>query len=160
MISDKLQLALNDQIKVEMWSANLYLSMSFYLQKEGFEGFASWMRKQAQEEMEHACGIADYMMKRGGIAKVDMMDVVPQSWSSVKDVFEDAYLHECRVSRLIDSAVDVATADNDKASQDFLWTYVREQVEEEATAQNIAEKVKKAGEAGLLYLNDKLGQRQ
>lgn len=117
------------------------------------------MLKQAQEEMRHACGIADYMIKRGGIAKVDKQDVVPQSWNGVTELFEQAYEHECRVSRLIDNIVDIASADNDKASQDFLWTYVREQVEEESTALNIAEKLKKAGEAGILYMNDKLGQR-
>ena len=53
MISEKLQNAINEQITAEMWSSNLYLSMSFYLQKEGFDGFASWMRKQSQEESRH-----------------------------------------------------------------------------------------------------------
>ena len=52
MISEKLQNAINEQITAEMWSSNLYLSMSFYLQKEGFDGFASWMRKQSQEELQ------------------------------------------------------------------------------------------------------------
>ena len=33
MITEKLQNAINDQIIAEMWSANLYLSMSFYLEK-------------------------------------------------------------------------------------------------------------------------------
>ena len=54
MISEKLQDAMNEQITAEMWSSNLYLSMSFYLQKEGFDGFAHWMRKQSQEELQHA----------------------------------------------------------------------------------------------------------
>ena len=35
-MSEKLQNALNEQITAELWSANLYLSMSFYLKKEGF----------------------------------------------------------------------------------------------------------------------------
>ena len=46
MISEKLQNAINAQNTAEMWPANLYLSMSFYLQKEGYDGFASWMRIQ------------------------------------------------------------------------------------------------------------------
>ena len=54
MISDKLQKAINEQIVAEMWSANLYLSMSFYLQREGYDGCATWMKKQSQEELEHA----------------------------------------------------------------------------------------------------------
>ena len=35
-MTEKLQNALNEQITAELWSANLYLSMSFYLEREGF----------------------------------------------------------------------------------------------------------------------------
>ena len=55
MISEKLQNAINEQITAEMWSANLYLAMSFYFEKEGFSGFAHWMKKQSQEEMTCLC---------------------------------------------------------------------------------------------------------
>ena len=161
MISEKLQEAINEQITAEMWSSNLYLSMSFYLQKEGFDGFAHWMRKQSQEELQHAYDLADYVAKRGGAAKVDKIDVVPQGWGSVMEVFEHVYNHECHVSELIDKLVNVASEEKDKASQDFLWGYVREQVEEEATAQDIVDKLKKCNDyAGVLYLNDKLGARE
>ena len=161
MISEKLQEAINVQITAEMWSSNLYLSMSFYLQKEGFDGFAHWMRKQSQEELQHAYDLADYVAKRGGAAKVDKIDVVPQGWGSVLEVFEHVYNHECHVSELIDKLVNVASEEKDKASQDFLWGYVREQVEEEATAQDIVDKLKKCNDyAGVLYLNDKLGARE
>ena len=71
MISEKLQKAINDQITAEMWSSNLYLSMSFYLKKEGFDGFAHWMKLQSQEELQHAYDLADYVAKRGGVALVD-----------------------------------------------------------------------------------------
>lgn len=161
MISEKLNKAINDQITAEMWSSNLYLSMSFYLAKEGFDGFATWMRKQSQEELTHAYDLADYVAKRGGAALVGKIDVVPQGWGSVQEVFEHVYKHECHVSALIDELVNVAAAEKDKASQDFLWGYVREQVEEEATAQDIVDKLHKCGDgSGVLYLNDKLGQRK
>lgn len=160
MISEKLQDAINCQIVAEMWSSNLYLSMSFYAKKEGFDGFASWLLKQSQEELQHAYDLADYLVKRGGVAKVDKIDVVPQEWESALALFEEVYRHECHVSSLIDELVNVAAAEKDKASQDFLWSYVREQVEEEATAKNIVDKIRMAGKEGLLFLDDKLGQRK
>lgn len=161
MISEKLNDAINEQITAEMWSSNLYLSMSFYLAKEGYDGFATWMRKQSQEELEHAYDLADYVAKRGGVAKVGKIDDVPQEWNGAVDVFENVYNHECHVSALIDQLVDVAASVNDKASQDFLWGYVREQVEEEATSQGILEKLKKCKDYGsVLYMNDKLGERK
>ena len=104
---------------------------------------------------------ADYMAKRGGIAKVDKIDVVPQEWENVLDAFENVYQHECHVSSLIDELVNVASAEKDKATQDFLWGYVREQVEEEATALNIVEKLKRCkDESGVLFLDDKLGRKR
>ena len=70
MISQKLQDAINAQIVAEMWSANLYLSMSYFFAAKGYEGFASWMKAQAHEESDHADVLAQYVMKRGGQAKV------------------------------------------------------------------------------------------
>lgn len=160
MISDKLQKAINEQIVAEMWSANLYLSMSFFMQKEGFDGCANWLKKQSQEELEHAYDMANYLIKRGGVAKVDKIDVVPQEWDDTVAVFENVYAHECKVSGLIENLVKIAAEEKDMATQDFLWGYVREQVEEEATAQGWVDKIRIAGKAGLLYIDDKLGQRK
>ena len=160
MISEKLQNAINEQITAEMWSANLYLSMSFYFEKEGFSGFANWMKKQSQEELEHAYVMADYTIKRGGVAKVDKIDVVPSGWGTPLEVFEHVYKHECHVSKMIDELVSVASAERDNATQDFLWGFVREQVEEEATAQGIVDKIKKAGDAGIFFIDSQLGQRK
>ena len=159
-MTENLQKAINDQITAEMWSSNLYLSMSFYMEKEGYAGMASWLKKQYTEEVEHACEMASYMMKRGGIAKVDKVDVVPNEFGTPLEVFQQVYEHECRVSKMIDSLVDVASAEKDKATQDFLWGFVREQVEEEATAAGIVEMIKKAGNAGVYYVDSKLGERK
>ena len=74
-MTEKLQNALNEQITAELWSANLYLSMSFYLEREGFSGMARWMQKQSAEETGHAYAIAEYMIKREATPKVDKVDV-------------------------------------------------------------------------------------
>ena len=117
------------------------------------------MEKQSDEEKEHAIAMADYLIKRGGTAKVSQIDIVPDTWASVLEVFEHVYKHECHVSELIDKLVDIASAEKDKATQDFLWGFVREQVEEEATSESIMEKIKKAGDQGLFYLDGQLGKR-
>lgn len=160
MISEKLQNAINEQITAEMWSANLYLAMSFFMEKEGYNGMASWLKKQSFEEHQHAFDMASYVIKRGGSARVDKIDVVPNDFGTPLEVFEQVYKHECRVSKMIDDLVDVAAAERDKATQDFLWGYVREQVEEEATASNIVEMIKRAGNSNLYYVDSKLGERQ
>lgn len=160
MISQKLQDAINAQIAREIWSANLYLSMAFYFDKEGFTGFATWMKKQSQEEMDHAYQMADYVIKRGGTAVVGQIDAVPQTWTTPLSVFEHVYEHECKVSRWIDELVDLAAEERDKATQDFLWGFVREQVEEEATASGIVDRIKKMGDSAIFNLDQQYGNRQ
>lgn len=159
MITEKLQKAVNDQITAELWSSNLYLQMAFYFDKEGWDGFAHWMHKQSDEERNHAIMLANYLAKRGGEAKVNMVDVVPNGWGSVKEVFANVAEHERHVSRLIDDLVDVASAEKDKATQDFLWGFVREQVEEEATVDAIVNKIERCGESGLIFLDSELAKR-
>lgn len=159
MISEKLVKAFNDQIVAELWSSNLYLQMAFYLKKEGWNGSANWMFKQADEEKEHALKLADYAIKRGGEVKVGMIDVVPDGWGSLLDVFQNVYEHECHVSGLVNDLVDLASAERDKATQDFLWGFVREQVEEEASVDAIVNKIEKCGESGLIYLDSELANR-
>ena len=153
MITEKLQNAINEQITAEMWSSNLYLAMSFYMEKEGYNGMAS-------EEKAHACEMASYIIKRGGKAKLDKIDVVPNDFGTPLEVFEQVAQHERRVSKMIDELVDVASAEKDKATQDFLWGFVREQVEEEATADGIVDMIKKAGDAGIFFVDSKLGERR
>ncbi len=159
MLTKKLEKALNEQIVAEMWSANLYLAMSFYFEKEGFSGFAAWMKKQSQEELGHAYKIAEHIIKRGGTAIVDKLDVVPTGWGSPLEIFEHAYKHECHVSKLIDNLMAIAVEDKDNASQSMLWWFVNEQIEEEETAQGIVDKLKLAGQGGLLFLDHELGKR-
>lgn len=159
MITEKLQKAVNDQITAELWSSNLYLQMAFYFEKEGWDGFAHWMHKQSDEERNHAIMLANYLAKRGGEAKVNMVDVVPNGWGSVKEVFANVAEHERHVSRLIDDLVDVASAEKDKATQNFLWGFVREQVEEEATVDAIVNKIERCGDSGLIFLDSELAKR-
>lgn len=159
MISKKVQDAINKQISAEMWSANLYLSMSYFFAREGFEGFANWMKKQSQEELEHAYKLADYLIVREGTVLIDKIDVVPTGWGSPLEIFEHAFEHEKKVSKFINELVDVAESEKDKATVDFLSWYISEQVEEEATARSIIKKIKIAGDAGLYYVSAELGKR-
>lgn len=152
--------AINAQIAAEIWSSNLYLSMSFYLEKEGFNGFASWMKKQSAEELDHAHTMASYLIKRQGTPVVSEIKAVPSHWDGPLDVFEKVYEHECAVSALIDKLMDVAVEEKDRPTQDFVWTFIREQVEEEATASDIVDRIKKMGGTGIFGLDQQYGSRK
>lgn len=159
ILSKKLNEAFNAQVNAEMWSSNLYLSMSIHFLKAGLTGFAHWMRKQAGEEMEHAHKLIDYAMDRGGNIEISTINVVPTAWGSVTELFEHVYSHECRVSEMIDKIVDIAEEEKDHATRDFLFWFVREQVEEESTAKEIVDQLKNYGECHVGILDHRLGKR-
>ena len=86
MITSKLQKAINDQITAELWSSNLYLQMSYFLKRQGWDGFAHWMKCHSDEEREHATRMADYLTDRGGQVVLQMVNLVPEGWGSVQEL--------------------------------------------------------------------------
>ena len=159
MITAKLQKAINDQITAELWSSNLYLQMSYFLKHQGWDGYSSWLRKHSLEEREHATRMGDYMTDRGGIVRLQMIDVVPEGWGSILEIFEHSLSHEKMVSKMIDTIVTLSREEHDYATENFFRTFVDEQVEEEALFGDIVDKLRKAGESGLFVLDHDLGAR-
>ncbi len=161
MIDPKMQDAFNQQLNAEFFSSYLYLSMSAYFESVNLKGMANWMRIQAQEENAHVMKFYDYIMERGGKVELGAVEGPQTEWSSPLNAFEDAYKHECYISSRINDLVDLSITLKDHASNAFLQWFVTEQVEEEASASEIVEKLKLAGEhRGALFMLDKeLAQR-
>jgi ferritin len=148
MLSDKMQKALNDQLVAELYSAYLYLSMAAYFETSDLPGFASWMRVQAQEETMHGMKFFDYVNERGGRVLLGQIDAPPTEWESAQAVFEHVVEHERKVTGLINDLVNLAVAESDHATHNFLQWFVGEQVEEEASAKAVLQKVRLAGDTG------------
>ena len=160
MITAKLQNIISDQITAELWSSNLYLQMSFFLKHQGWDGFAHWMMVHSDEEREHATRMADYLISRGGQVKVNMVNLVPEGWGSVQEIFEHSLKQECMVSKMIEKIVLHAIEEQDYATENFFRTFVDEQVEEENLFSGIVDKLKMAGDSGLLFMDAQLGKRK
>ncbi|MBW2651990.1 MAG: ferritin [Deltaproteobacteria bacterium] len=161
MIKEKIQDALNEQINAELYSSYLYLSMSAYFESINLKGFASWMRVQTQEELVHAMKFYDYLIERGGKVVLSSIESPPTEWPSPLAIFENAYQHEQKVTGLINELVDLAIAEKDHATNIILQWFVSEQVEEEASADEVVQKIKLMGDArgGIFMLDRELAQR-
>ena len=161
MLKEKIQAALGKQLNAELYSSYLYLSMSAYFQSISLPGFANWMRVQAQEELVHAMKFYDFINDRNGRVMLQKVDGPPTEWSSPLDVFESTYQHEQKVTGLINDLVNLAVAERDHATEIFLQWFVAEQVEEEASADEVVQKLKLMGDSssGLFMLDRELGQR-
>ena len=120
MISTTMATALNEQIKWEMYSANLYLAMSAYLQDAGLTGFSHWMRIQYQEETAHALKFYDFLLSRGGQVTMLSIDAPDANWSNILEIFEETLSHEQEVTRRINELVHLAKEERDFATDIFL----------------------------------------
>jgi len=161
MLSERMLEALNKQVNAELYSAYLYLSMGAYFESVNLKGFANWMRIQAQEELMHAMKFFDYINERGRRVKLEAIEKPPTEWNSPLDVFEATYKHEVNVTNMINNLVNMAIEEKDHATYNMLQWFVAEQVEEEASADEIRQQLKFIGEEGrgILMLDRELGQR-
>ncbi|SIO40474.1 ferritin [Halodesulfovibrio marinisediminis] len=161
MLSEKMNQALNDQVKWEMFSSYLYLSMSAYFADKGMGGFAQWMRAQAQEELFHATKFYDYINERGGRVILQPIEAPDNDWANTLEVFEETLKHEQLVTSRINDLVNLAIDERDHATNIFLQWFVSEQVEEEDSVNDVLGKLKMIGGEGqgMLMLDSELGQR-
>ena len=162
MISKKMEAALNKQINAEFYSSYLYLSMAADFEAKNLEGFANWMKVQAQEEWGHGMRIYNYVNEQQGRVLLEAIDAPQAEWDSPLAMFEAAYKHEQHVTSLIHNLASLANEEKDYATGIFLQWFVSEQVEEEAHAVSIVEKLKMIKESpqGLMMLDRALGERK
>jgi len=161
MLSQSLQKAINDQIKDELYSAYLYLSMSVYLETVHLSGSARWMRLQSREEASHAMKFFDYVLEREGRVELHAIEQPPQEFKSMLDVFQQALEHERKVTGMIHRLYDLAGKERDYATQVMLQWFITEQVEEEKNAGEVVDQIKIIGDqpAALFFLDKQLGAR-
>ncbi len=162
MIKQKVLDALNKQLNLELYSSYLYLSMAAHFESVNLSGFATWVRNQSAEEYQHAMKIFDFIHQVNGTVELAKIDTPKKSWSSPMELFQDIYDHEKSVTSSIYELVDISASQRDHAATTFLQWFVNEQVEEEATALNVLEKLKMLGDSknSLFYLDKEMGKRK
>ena len=160
-MNPKVEKALNEQIHAEFFSYYLYLSVSAFFTAIHLDGFAHWMRIQAQEEFGHAMKLFDYLNERGGAVQLAALDGPQREWDSPATAVKAVLNHERAISERINRLVDLATAENDHATTVMLHWYVNEQVEEEATSETLFHQVKmvESSPHGLLMIDRELAGR-
>jgi ferritin len=161
MIVDAMQKAINEQVNAELYSAYLYLSMKAYFEDAGLPGFANWMQVQTLEESSHAMKLFGYLVERGGRVHLGAIEEPPSEWEGPQAVFENVLAHEQFVTGRINSLMDLAIELKDHATANMLQWFIAEQVEEEASADTLLQKVKlmKDAPGGLFMLDQELAAR-
>ncbi|MGN0301675.1 MAG: ferritin [Anaerotardibacter sp.] len=143
---------INDQINKELYSAYLYLSMADYYEELGLDGYANWYEIQAQEERDHALIFRNYLHDNGEKVKLLAIDQPDKVFNTPLEPLEAGLEHEKYVTSLINDIYAAADAVNDYRTMQFMKWFIDEQLEEEATADDMITKMKLFGsDARSLY---------
>lgn len=158
---DRLAAALNDQITLELASSVGYIQLSAYFEAEDLPGMAQWMRVQAGEERDHADRFMDHVLDRGGRVQIGSLPEPPTEPASPLEAFQVALDQERRVSESIRELYHLATEIGDIDVIPLLQWFVTEQIEEEASVDEIISQLTRMGADGsaLLILDRELGSR-
>jgi ferritin len=161
MLDARMAGAINDQINYEYFSAFIYLSMSARFAALGLPGGANWMNVQFQEELSHAMKLFTYMNERGGGVQLKAIAAPPVDWPDALTMFENALEHENKVTARINDLTDLALELRDHATHNTLQWFIAEQVEEEANAEEMIQKLRLTKDApgGMFQLDNEMAAR-
>jgi len=161
MVSKKMIEALNNHLNEEFYSSYLYLSMAAYFENKNLKGFANWFSIQSQEEYGHGIKFYTFINQVGGKVNLKAIKAPKTNWKSIMEVFAETLAHEKHITGLINKLVGQAMQEKDYATNNFLQWFITEQVEEEATVEEIINKLEMIGDAksGLFMMDRELGAR-
>lgn len=156
MLSKKVTDALNKQIEMEAASSQYYLAMASWAETQGLKGIAAFLYRQSDEERMHMLKLIKFINERGAHALVPSLKQPPANFKSISKVFAEVLHHEVEVTTEINYLVDITLKEKDYTTHNFLQWYVAEQIEEEAQARDLVDKLRLIGEdKGGLYLFDR-----
>ena len=156
MLKEKIQTALNKQIELEQSSSQFYLAMASWSETLGLPGTSNFLYKHSDEERFHMLKLIRFVNERGGNALIPGLSQPPKEFDSLSNIFELLLEHELNVTESINNIVDLCLSEKDYTTYNFMQWYVSEQMEEEALARTILDKLKLIGtDKGGLYMFDR-----
>lgn len=154
MLKPEIEKILNIQVEKEAYSSHLYLAMASWAENQGLIGIAGWLYAQADEEKLHMLKIVRYINERDGRAVIPAIKKPPVDFQDVRSMFEMVLEHEQFVSASINEIVALCVKENDFTTQNWIQWFVNEQIEEEASAREILDKLNLVGN-NFLYMFDR-----
>lgn len=156
MLSKKIEAALNGQVAIEAASSQAYLAMASWAENQGLSGTAAFLYKHSDEERMHMLKLVKFINERGGKAVIPALKQPGTNFKTITDIFQALLFHETKVTQEINAVVDTCLKEKDYTTHNFMQWYVGEQIEEEALARTLIDKLNLIGnDKGGLYLFDR-----
>ncbi len=155
-MNPRVEAALNEQVQKEGSSSQFYLAMASWSENQGLNGTAKFLYTHSDEERFHMLKLIKFINERGGKAVIPSVEKPPVEFNDLENVFELLLEHELAVTASINNLVDICLQEKDYTTHNFVQWYVSEQLEEEALARSILDKLKLiGGDKGGMYMFDR-----
>ena len=160
LISPEMNAALNEQVGNEFAASIQYVCIAAHFDLEGLPFLAKHFYRQSEEEREHAMRFVKYVVDAGERLEIPNIPAPTARFSSAEEAVQLSLDNELLVTRQINQLVDLAIRQNDHTSKNFLEWFVNEQLEEVSSMDQLLRMVRRAGENGLLFVENYLMTRQ
>ncbi|MGC8783984.1 MAG: ferritin [Armatimonadota bacterium] len=152
LISEELNKAFNEEIGRELFASHQYIAIASYFDGRALKKLAALFFKQSEEEREHAMKFVEYLNDVNGKVEVPAVDAPKSDFQSAEEAVRLALQWELEVTNHINNLMTMAIEQKDYAAQEFLDWFVKEQVEEVSTMQDLLQIVQQVGEHYLIMV--------
>lgn len=157
LISKELNAAINEQIGHEFGAMLQYVAIASYFDGEALPKLAAHFSRQAEEERGHAMRLVRYVTEAGGTVAIPAIPASRSGFATAEEAVQLSLDQEKRVTEQINALMDEAIQENDHAAQIMLQWFVTEQIEEVSSMDQLLRMIQRAGEPGLLIVEQFLG---
>ena len=160
MVSESIKTLLNERIYQEELSSRLYTAMSVWLDNFGYKGAAKWLKKQANDELDHAQWSRDYLMSFDILPETRPLEAVETAYSNLQTILLKVYEHELLVTKQCNDLAKRAMTEGDFLCFSLAQKYLDEQREELEVSNDVVTLLKVYGETpvGLGHIDEILGE--
>ena len=160
LASDKLIDALNIQVGAELGASHQYTTIASYFDRENLPELSRFFFRQAAEERDHAMKFVGFVNDVEGIVRIPEIPAPKPEFSSAEEAVSLSLDWEKEVTQQIYGLVDIARAESNHIALRSLDWFVTEQLEEVSTMSTLLGVVRRAGENGLLNVENYLSREQ
>lgn len=156
--SEALGAKINEQIGNEMGASMQYISIATYFDSDTLPELARFFYRQAEEERDHAMRFVRFLVDVGVEVEIPAIPAPKSDFTSAEEAVALSLEWEKTVTQQIYDLVTIAQGDSNHIAVRFLDWFVNEQLEEVSTMGALLSLVRRAGEGGLLHVEEYLAR--
>ncbi len=159
LISKKINDALNQQIGNEFAASLQYVAIAVHFDLAALPQLATHFYEQAEEERDHALRFVKFVVEADGQVVVPTIPAPKAKFASAEEAVKQSLGWELDVTRQIHALVALAKKEDNYTTDNFLQWFVKEQLEEVSSMDQLLKVIQRASESGLLRVEEYLARK-